>query len=149
MSDTTHTHIAWENEVDYDSHPEIDKRFDEHTEEWYKLIPDLPKNPVNKIRIYENNKLYASIDAEELLDKSLNCKFKELVEELPFNPAHFAYPQTVQENYLFAEDIEEAIIQYLGKGGLDEEELRLSHFYFKDGPQGKETNVQYLTINWK
>jgi len=72
-----------------------------------------------------------------------------LVEELPFNPAHFVYPQTVRENYLYAEDIEEAVIQYLVKGGLDEEELRLSHFYFKDGPQGKETNVQFLTINWK
>jgi hypothetical protein len=149
MSNVVHIHIAWEDEEEYDAHPEIDKEYDEHTEEWYKLIPDTPKKSTRMIRVYENNKLYASIDAVERLDKELNCMFKELVEELPFNPAYFVYPQAVRENYLFAEDIEEAVIQYLVKGGLDEGDLRISHFYFKDGPQGKETNVQFLTINWK
>ena len=100
-------------------------------------------------RVYENQKGYDDIDVGEQLDKDLNCKFKEVVEILPFDPANFCYPNTVHEKYLFAEDIEEALIQYLVKSGLDEEELRTSNFYFKDGPQGKDATVQCLTIKWR
>jgi len=97
-------------------------------------------------RIYENKAGYDKIDAPEQLDKDINCKFKEYIETLPFDPTHFSYPNTVTEKYLYAEDVEEAIIQYLVKAGMDEEELRLSHFYFDEN--GKWTTIQCLKIKW-
>ncbi|RPI56361.1 MAG: hypothetical protein EHM49_00625 [Deltaproteobacteria bacterium] len=58
----------------------------------------------------------------------------------------FVYPEAVKEGRLFAEDIEEAIIQYLVKGGFSEDKLRTAWFSFDHPDAGKEVTTQVLTI---
>jgi hypothetical protein len=60
--------------------------------------------------------------------------------------SNFVYPELVKKKILFAEDIEEAIIQYLIRDKyFNEDELRNSYFSFEDTNGVKHTS-QILRI---
>ena len=80
---------VWENEVEFDEHPEITPLFDPDCEESYKLIPEK-------------------------------------------HDGNFVHPDAIRRGEIYAEDIEEAIIQYLVKyGDFDEDDLRVGRMEFR------------------
>jgi hypothetical protein len=47
--------------------------------------------------------------------------------EIPeFDPRDFVYPEFIRDRIIYAEDIEEAIIEYLERRGFDREALQTS-----------------------
>lgn len=58
----------------------------------------------------------------------------------------FYYPELIKECRIMDEDLEEAIIAYLVKGGLDETTLRLCQFTLDTS---KPRLIPTLTIKWE
>lgn len=73
----------------------------------------------------------------------------KLIEDDTYDHAMFAYPSFIKDKCLYAEDVEEAIIQQLEKAGLNADELRQCHFTFDDPETGKPITCQVLKVSWK
>ena len=62
----------------------------------------------------------------------------------------FVYPELIKQGIIFAEDIEEAIIQYLANNGkFSEEKLRTAYFEFEDSVVKKRIPTKTLKIHIK
>jgi hypothetical protein len=58
----------------------------------------------------------------------------------------FVYPEFIEKNEVYAEDVEEAIIQYLMKGGRTRSDLENMRFEFECPTTGKMVTTKVLTI---
>jgi hypothetical protein len=62
----------------------------------------------------------------------------------------FCYPDFIEHNEIYAEDIQEAIIQHLIKHtNLTREQLEMCRFEFEDVDGNRWVNTQILKIRWK
>jgi hypothetical protein len=62
----------------------------------------------------------------------------------------FCYPEFIEQNEIYAEDIQEAIIQHLIKfTNLTREQLEMCRFEFLDVDGNRWVNTQILKIRWK
>lgn len=61
----------------------------------------------------------------------------ELLRKEALIQASFIYPEWIRAGVVLCEDIENAIIQYLVKGGFDEEKLLKAKFSFEQCPDGE------------
>lgn len=61
----------------------------------------------------------------------------ELLHKEALLQASFVYPELIRTGVVHCEDIENAIIQYLVKGGFDEEKLLKAKFSFEQCPDGE------------
>ena len=73
-------------------------------------------------------------------------EIKKSIKELLVSKA--VYPDFIKKGEIYAEDIEEAICQYLEKLGWDRNELESSRFTYEDGKFGWST-TKCLKIKWE
>lgn len=67
-----------------------------------------------------------------------------------FDSAAFCYPDFIEKNEMYAEDIQEAIIQHLiAHTKMTREQLEMCRFEFFDPDGNRWVNSQILKIRWK
>jgi hypothetical protein len=114
------TRRVYDNEVEFIERTDIDMEYDENSEEYFKVIEDEP------------------------------IVVKQGVNQFDFNSKVFAYPGFIKEKIIYAEDIQEAVIQHLVKAGVATyDELTPCYFEFEDPDTGKFVTTQVLKIRWR
>lgn len=85
------------------------------------------------------------LDASDTLDIP-----EKKPEEYPFDKHCFAYPSMVAKNQIYAEDIQQAVIDLLEKSGVGtQDDLSQMYFEFEDPDTGRWITTQVLKIRWR
>lgn len=114
------TRRVFENETEFETRTDIEPVWDEDCEEFFKVIDDEP------------------------------VVVKQGVNQFDFDSKVFAYPGFIKDKCIYAEDIQEAVIQQLVKAGVGTyDELTQCYFEFEDPDTGKFVTTQILKIRWR
>ena len=102
-------------------------------------------------RVWEHESEYENrTDIQPELDEDSGEWFKVIDNRKNVDRAAFCYPDFIEKNQIYAEDIQEAIIQHLIKfTKLTRAQLETCRFEFEDIDGNRWINSQLLTIRWK